>query len=57
MKNNPAVAAIQYALDMSDEDGMKVIFLKSVNIILMHLKRYLLVQTHYIQKQKSRIKP
>ena len=26
MKNNPAVAAIQYALDMSDEDGM--IFLR-----------------------------
>ena len=29
MKNNPAVAAIQYALDMSDEDGM--IFLKMWN--------------------------
>ena len=29
MKNNPAVAAIQYSLDMSDEDGM--IFLKMWN--------------------------
>lgn len=29
MKNNPAVAAIQYALDMSDEDGM--IFLRMWN--------------------------